>query len=78
MTDFERRNGAVSGVCTAQGTIACETVVNCGGVWAREIGLMAGVSVPLYAAEHMYVVTEPIEGLSPDAPIVRPPTATST
>ena len=71
VTGFERRQGAVSGVVTAQGTIACETVVNCGGVWAREIGLMAGVNVPLHAAEHMYVVTEPIEGLSPDAPIVR-------
>ena len=71
VTGFERRNGAVSGVRTGSGTIACETVVNCGGVWAREIGLMAGVSVPLYAAEHMYIVTEPIEGLSPDAPIVR-------
>ena len=71
VTGFERRNGAVSGVCTERGTIACETVVNCGGIWAREIGLMAGVSVPLYAAEHMYVVTDPIEGLSPDAPIVR-------
>ena len=44
---------------------------NCGGIWAREIGLLAGVSVPLYAAEHMYVVTDPIEGLSPDAPIIR-------
>ena len=71
VTGFERRNGAVSGVRTERGTIACETVVNCGGIWAREIGLMAGVSVPLYAAEHMYVVTDPIEGLSPDAPIVR-------
>ena len=71
VTGFEHSKGAVSGVRTAQGTIACETVVNCGGVWAREIGLMAGVSVPLHAAEHMYVVTEPIEGLSPDAPIIR-------
>ncbi len=71
VTGFERRNGAVAGVRTARGTIACETVVNCGGIWAREIGLMAGVGVPLHAAEHMYVVTEPIEGLSPDTPIVR-------
>ena len=71
VTGFERSKGAVSGVVTTQGTIACETVVNCGGVWAREIGLMAGVNVPLHAAEHMYIVTEPIAGLSPDAPIVR-------
>ena len=71
VTGFERRNGAVSGVRTGSGTIACETVVNCAGVWAREIGLMAGVAVPLHAAEHMYIVTEPIAGLSPDAPIVR-------
>ena len=77
VTGFERRNGAVSGVCTERGTIACETVVNCGGIWAREIGLMAGVSVPLYAAEHMYVVTDPIEGLSPTRRSSATPTATS-
>ena len=38
-------------------------VVNCAGLWARDVGLLAGVNVPLQACEHFYVVTEPIAGL---------------
>src|SRR4029077_20327106 len=45
-------------------------VVNCGGMWAREIGLMAGVDVPLHAAEHFYVVTEPMD-LPANLPVMR-------
>ncbi len=71
VTAIRRKHGSVSGVATEQGDIACEYIVNCAGIWAREIGLMAGVNVPLYAAEHMYVVTEPIAGLSNKLPIVR-------
>ena len=48
-----------------------EIVVNCGGMWAREIGRMAGVDVPLHACEHFYIVTEPIEGLPPNLPVLR-------
>ncbi len=43
--------------------IACDHVVNCAGMWAREVGQMAGVAVPLHACEHFYIVTEPIPGL---------------
>ena len=71
VTAVHRKNDRVTGVATEQGDIACEYVVNCAGIWAREVGLMAGVNVPLHAAEHMYVVTEPIEGLASDLPIVR-------
>ena len=46
-------------------------VVNCGGMWARQIGALAGVSVPLQPMKHLYVVTEPIPGLSRDAPTLR-------
>jgi len=56
-----------------EGTIACETVVNCGGVWAREFGRRAGVNVPLYAAEHFYLVTRQIPGVTPDLPVIRDP-----
>mgnify|MGYP000482219846 CR=1 FL=1 len=42
---------------TAQGEVRCETVVNCGGQWARQFGRLAGVNVPLYSAEHFYIVT---------------------
>ena len=45
---------------------ACEKVVNCGGQWARQIGAMAGVSVPLQPVKHQYVITEKIDGLATD------------
>ncbi len=63
----------VTGVATEEGDIAAQTVVNCGGMWARDIGRMCGVNVPLHAAEHFYVVTEPMEGLPPDLPVLRDP-----
>jgi 4-methylaminobutanoate oxidase (formaldehyde-forming) len=69
--------GRVSGVrwrtADDEGAIHCETVVNCGGQWAREFGRLAGVSVPLYSAEHFYLVTKPIAGVSPDMPVIRDP-----
>ena len=72
---FEKEGGQISAVLTNRGRIACETVVNCGGMWGRELGQMAGVSVPLHAAEHFYVVTEPIPDLPRDLPVVREPSA---
>jgi len=62
--DMKLNGGAVAGVVTEHGDIDAEYVVNCAGMWAREFGRKAGVNVPLHAAEHFYVVTEPIEGLS--------------
>ena len=56
-----------------EGTIACETLVNCAGQWARAFGKMAGVTVPLYAAEHFYLVTKAIAGVTPDMPVIRDP-----
>ncbi|RWE56404.1 FAD-dependent oxidoreductase [Mesorhizobium sp.] len=47
-------------VVTEQGTVQAEHVVNCGGLWAREIGRMVGVELPLLAMEHMYLLTEPM------------------
>jgi 4-methylaminobutanoate oxidase (formaldehyde-forming) len=60
VTAIRQRKGAVTGVSTDRGDIECEVVVNCGGMWAREIGLMCGVAIPLHAAEHMYLVTNPM------------------
>ncbi|MEV4395436.1 FAD-dependent oxidoreductase [Nonomuraea sp. NPDC049607] len=54
--DVER--GRVTGVRTDQGDIACEIVVNCGGMFAAEIGRMAGVRVPIVPMSHQYVVTD--------------------
>jgi len=69
--DIYLENGAVCGVSTDKGDIACEYVVNCGGMWGREIGKMVGVSIPLHAAEHMHMVTKPIEGIKKGMPTVR-------
>lgn len=55
-----------------RGSIACDAIVNCGGMWGREVGAMAGVSVPLQACEHFYIVTEPIPGLG-RLPVLRVP-----
>lgn len=70
---FDITEGRVTAIRTNQGTIACETVINCGGQWARQIGAMAGVSVPLQPVKHQYVITEKVEGLSPDAATLRDP-----
>lgn len=71
VTAIRVRNGRVAGVATERGEIACEVVVNCAGMWAREVGRMAGVTVPLHASEHFYFVTEPIPGVAPDLPVLR-------
>jgi len=52
------------------GTIAADVVVNCGGMWGRDLAAQNGVTVPLHAAEHFYLVTEPIAGLG-DMPVLR-------
>ena len=54
------------------GTIGCEAVVNCAGMWAHRIGRMAGTNVPLHACEHFYIVSEPIEGMR-QLPVLRVP-----
>jgi 4-methylaminobutanoate oxidase (formaldehyde-forming) len=77
VTGVDAHNGHVAGVCWAaggeRGTIGCELVVNCAGQWAREFGALANVAVPLQSAEHFYLVTEPIEGVTPDLPVIRDP-----
>jgi len=71
VTGITTAKGRVTGVRTAQGDIAADTVVNCAGLWGREVGAMAGVDVPLQACEHFYIVTEPMEGLAKSLPVMR-------
>jgi heterotetrameric sarcosine oxidase gamma subunit len=73
VTGISTKNGAVTGVETDRGAIAAQIVVNCAGQWARKVGQMCGVSVPLHSAEHMYIVTGRIEGVHPDLPVMRDP-----
>ena len=71
VTDILTENGQVCGVATDQGNILTNIVINCAGMWARQVGLMCGVEIPLHAAEHFYVVTEPIEDLPANLPVMR-------
>jgi len=77
VTGVDATRGRVSGVrwrsADGEGAVGCETIVNCGGQWAREFGRLAGVNVPLYSAEHFYLVTKPIAGVSSDMPVIRDP-----
>jgi 4-methylaminobutanoate oxidase (formaldehyde-forming) len=73
VTGFDMKDGRILAVKTDKGDIACEKVVNCAGQWARQIGAMAGINVPLQPVKHQYVITEKIDGLSSDAPTIRDP-----
>jgi len=72
VTNVESKQGAVNAVCLEDGTrIECDKVINCAGAWAKQLGELSGVKIPLIACEHIYVVTEPIAQLPQPMPIVR-------
>jgi 4-methylaminobutanoate oxidase (formaldehyde-forming) len=71
VTGITQANGRVTGVITDQGEIQADFVVNCGGLWGREIGRMAGVNVPLHACEHYYAHTEKLDDLPANLPVMR-------
>ncbi len=73
VTGFRMKDGRITHVETDQGVIACEKVVNCAGQWARQLGALAGINVPLQPVKHQYIITERIEGLSSDAATIRDP-----
>ena len=73
VTAIRQQQGRVSGVETERGPVDAEIVVNCAGMWARQVGALAGVHVPLQAAEHYYLISEPVEGVHPLLPILRDP-----
>ena len=70
VTGINKENGHVTGVVTDKGEIKAEIVVNCAGLWGRKLGKLAGVNVPLQAAEHYYLLTQPIEGVHAELPII--------
>ncbi len=76
VTGVARSGRRVSGVNWQRGDesghISCEMIVNCAGMWGRDVGRMAGVNVPLQACEHFYIVTEAIDGLT-QLPVLRVP-----
>lgn len=76
VTDVLQRDGRVTGVAWQRGeevgTIAADLVVNCGGMWGRDLAARSGVALPLHACEHFYIVTEVIPGLE-RVPVLRVP-----
>jgi 4-methylaminobutanoate oxidase (formaldehyde-forming) len=69
--DIIIEDGRVRGVRTPAGDIESRVVVNCAGMWAHCLGAKVGATIPLHAAEHFYVVTEPIPGLRAHLPVLR-------
>ena len=72
-TGLRHEDGRVTGVTTDKGEIRAGYVVNCAGMWARQFGELAGVSLPLQAAEHYYLITDDMQGMHRDLPILEDP-----
>ena len=70
---IEMENKAIRSVTTDQGTIQCEIVVNCAGIWSRAVGALSGVNIPIVPMKHHYVVTGLVDGVTPEMPTVRDP-----
>jgi glycine cleavage system aminomethyltransferase T/glycine/D-amino acid oxidase-like deaminating enzyme len=68
VTGVLTENGKVTGVETTRGTIRCNAVAICSGLWSREVGAMAGAQVPLLACEHFHLLTKPVEGITGNVP----------
>jgi len=71
VTRIRVEQGRAVGVETETGYIAADTVVLCAGMWSHRLAADCGVTVPLHAAEHFYIVTEPIAGLPGNLPVLR-------
>jgi 4-methylaminobutanoate oxidase (formaldehyde-forming) len=73
VTDNGRRVTGVDWTSGGEsGHIAADIVINCGGMWGRDLAAQSGIALPLHACEHFYLVTEPIEGLG-HLPVLRVP-----
>ena len=67
-----RVTGVDYGTAAGPGHIDADVIVNCGGMWGRDLAAQNGVTLPLHACEHFYLVTEPVDGLK-DLPVLRVP-----
>ncbi len=73
VTGVTHKRGVVTGVDTPFGHVGADVVVNCAGMWARQLGARSGVSIPNQAAEHYYLITEKVPGLLPSHPVLEDP-----
>ncbi|MBU3750088.1 MAG: FAD-dependent oxidoreductase [Mycobacterium sp.] len=69
----ETGRGRVTGVLTDRGRIETEVVVNAAGMWARQLGARNGVTIPLQAAEHYYLITDTVPGMDHDLAVIEDP-----
>jgi len=68
VTGISTKNGWVTSIQTSKGEISCEKIVNCAGIWGRQVAGMAGVAAPLHACEHFYLLTEIINSINGPLP----------
>ncbi|MGY3727673.1 MULTISPECIES: GcvT family protein [Cobetia] len=68
VTGIITENGRVRGVETSQGTVMCDAIALCTGLWSQEVGKMGGAEVPALACEHFYLLTKPIDGIVGNTP----------
>ena len=73
VTGLLHKRGVVTGVQTAHGDIEAEYVVNCAGMWARQLGAKTGINIPLQSAEHYYLITDRIPEISTTWPVLEDP-----
>ena len=73
VTSFDIKDERITGVATNHGKVTADNVVISAGQWSRQLAQKAGVTVPLHSCEHMYIVTERIDGVPPDLPCLRDP-----
>ena len=71
VTGIITANGRVRGVVTEAGRVTADVVINCAGMWGREVGRMAGVHLPLQACEHFYIVSEASDEIPAELPVLR-------
>ena len=68
VTGILTRGGRVTGVETDRGTVRCDAIALCTGLWSRKAAAMADVEVPVWPCEHFYLLTEPIDGIEGNVP----------
>lgn len=73
VTGITVKDGRVEAVTTDHGVIRAPVVVNAAGMWADQVGKMVGVTLPVITMQHQYLITEPVEGMQRDLPILRDP-----
>ncbi len=73
VNNIRLHDGVIAGVETSDGFVACEKVICCCGQWSRQVAATVGVTVPLVSVQHQYIVTDQIDGVTPELPTLRDP-----